>query len=185
MITLLNVLKAHDTLAAAEEEPLHYSCNNEFDSNVTLFEMLANARILVVSSHLPEIKQAVLVSILHALYSENYWVFNAEESGGDCIIHQDDLDDDLLSKLENYNVKAWCEYLFTSDRTPLPCDFSYDLIKPTVDLKYYSHDKYVDEYKKRTDGILPDDGVVKSPKQKIYTIDNLITMAKTARKKLN
>jgi hypothetical protein len=179
----LEVLKAYDTLAAAAEKPLHYSCNNEVDSNVTEFEMLSNARMIVIASHLPEIKQAALVSILHALYSNNYWVFNAEDPDGDCIIYQDEkLNENMIEKLANYNLKAWCDYLFTGKTTPLPVDCSYDLTKPAVELEYYSHDIYVDEYKKRNNGVLPDNGIVKRPTQKIYTIDKLITMAKSARR---
>lgn len=189
LISLLTVLKGEDVIAEAENKPVYYSCNNEFDSNVTVFEMLSNAQLIVVASHLSEVRQKALVAILYALYSGNYWRFNAEEEDGDCMIYtDDDLTDKDITALQAYNVKAWYDYLFNNTNEITYNDISYETKKPGFAEEYYSEKMWADECKKRVVAAgKPHDANKpgRRPVQKIYTIDAILKMAHDARKKLN
>lgn len=176
LIAVLEQFKRDDLALAAEGNPFHYSGNIEYDSNQTLFEMLSNSNLMVVKSHLPEHKQAMLIAILYALYADNYWRFDCDYI--DSAIYQDDSDILLtaneITKMRNYNVAEWYRYLCNEDND-IVTDCYYEADLPAVAPEYYSHRLYIAELKKQDPGI--NEYRVKSPPQRVLTIDDIIAMA--------
>jgi len=175
LIAILERFKLDDSKYAKEGAELHYSCNIEIDSNVTIFEMLSNSNLILVKSHLPENQQTVLISILYSLYDDNYWRFDSDDI--DSITYQDEeLNNDKIDKMRKYDIDEWYNYL-CQNKNEISCqnECTYELIKPDILPEYYSHRMYEDYYKK----LYPDVSIyrIKSPKQKIYTIDDIINLA--------
>lgn len=97
--------------------PKMYFTNTEFDSNVSVFEGLSNANRLGLISKLPLKSAKVVLAILQAILSENFWIFDAEE-----FLQEDDFLeelfpeeeslDTLIEKLKKYkNLKMWIKVL--------------------------------------------------------------------------
>jgi len=108
-------------LLIAEEQvnpsQISYYCNNEFDSNVSTFEALNNARQLGVVSKLSLTDSKVLSVLLSHIVQENYFSFNNDE-----ILYDFICDEPIASKFDKdkeklykYNCpKLWLKYLRVS-----------------------------------------------------------------------
>lgn len=81
-------------------------CNSECDSVVTAFERLSNLGLIVVKSNLDERDVRVVMHLLNAIVTENYYIFEPEMIE---VYPEDGIDKQSLLKYDC--SKLWIKYL--------------------------------------------------------------------------
>ena len=137
----------------------YYYCHREFDSNVTKFESLSNANVLVLKTGLPFMYIEPIMRIFQCIYDDNYYIFE-ENSRHIVEMLDDNLEEDFYSDLIKRlysleDIDAWFEYFEITKEEDIGENQRYNTI-PIIDDRYKSR-----RYKE---------------KQEIYTIQKLIIM---------
>lgn len=93
LILAQNILNYYSELEQKkmEQNPFlkyKYYVNTEFDSNVTDFESLSNGNRLVFKSCLPAKDVYLLMKLFHAIYEDNYWMFEEYSSDAEAYINE-------------------------------------------------------------------------------------------------
>lgn len=89
--------------------PKFYWTFDEFDSNNTPFEELANARLIVVRTKLSKKYVKVVKIIFQAIYDKNYWIFEDIDVAIDMSTKSSEFAEEDLKSYEN--AKLWLKLL--------------------------------------------------------------------------
>lgn len=117
-------------------------CNNEFDSNVTAYEALNNARQLCIVSKYSIEDVKIINYLLSAILEENYYLME-ENNIFESLILESEIDNIMIefdkdkNKLYSYNnSKIWIKYLKIVLQDS---DIDEYNTCPIIDCKYISH----------------------------------------------